>query len=156
MYKIIEFDANYEEKVKRLITEVFVEEFEFEMYREHFQKISIMEMFLLKGGNFWVAVDEYDNVVGTIGAKSLENNEIEVKNVYVKKDYRGCGISQEMYNILENYAIEKGTQSLVLGTYRKMERAIGFYYKNDFYEDFTRENEDGVVYMKKSLVPVVA
>ena len=52
--------------------------------------------------------------------------------MYVKKEYRGCGIAQELLNTLERFAEDNGFKYLVLGTYERMERAIGFYKKNLF------------------------
>lgn len=154
MYKIIEYNDFYDEKVKDLITEVFIEEFEFEQYRETIKEENILVEYLSNGGNFWIAIDNENNVIGTIGAKALENKTLEVKRVYVKKDCRGKGISQKLYNILENFAIEKGFESLFLGTYDKLERAIGFYYKNNFIDDDTKEKEEGIKYMSKCLLNV--
>lgn len=156
MYKIIEYDKIYDEKVKKLITEVFIEEFEFEEYREAIKDENISLEYLLNGGNFWIALDYDDNVIGTIGAKVLEKNILEIKRVYVKKDCRGMGISQKLFNILENFAIEKGFESLFLGTYDKLERAIGFYYKNNFIDDESREKEEGIKYMSKCLKSIPA
>lgn len=156
MYKILEYQKSYDEKIKELITEIFIEEFEFEQYRDAIKEEDIVEEYLADGGNFWIAIDDNDNVIGTIAAKTLENGILEIKRVYVKKAFRGMGISQEMYNILENFAITKGFESLFLGTYDKLERAVGFYYKNNFIDDETKEKRDGVKYMSKCLISVPA
>lgn len=156
MYKILEYQKNYDEKIKELITEIFIEEFEFEQFRDAIKHEDIIEEYLINGGNFWIAIDSDDNVIGTIGAKTLENGILEIKRVYVKKGFRGMGISQEMYDILENFAITRGFESLFLGTYDKLERAVGFYYKNNFIDDETKEKREGVKYMSKCLVSVPA
>ncbi len=156
MYKIVEYNEIYDTKVKDLITEIFIEEFEFEEYREAIKNENIGLEYLLGGGNFWIALDHNDNVIGTIGAKALEEKILEIKRVYVRKECRGMGISQKLFNILENFAIENGFESLFLGTYDKLERAIGFYYKNNFIDDESREKEEGIKYMSKCLVSVPA
>ena len=155
MYRVVEYSENYDKKVKDFITEIFIEEFEFEQYRDAIKKEDILIEYLSNGGNFWIAIDCEDNVIGTIGGKALEDNTLEIKRVYVKKDYRGMGISQNLFNILENFAVNNGFQNLFLGTYDKLERAIGFYYKNNFVDDETKEKEDGIKYMSKCLVNVL-
>lgn len=151
MYKIVEYEKIYDDQVKDLITAVFIEEFDFEEYREAIKTEDINYEYQSKGGNFWVALDKDNKVIGTIGAKVLENNIIEVKRVYVKKECRGMGLSQKLYDILEQFAIDNGFEGLFLGTYDKLERAIGFYYKNNFSDDYTREREEGIKYMSKKL-----
>lgn len=154
MYKIIEYNETYEKKVKDFITEIFIEEFEFEEYRDAIKEENIFEEYFFNNGNFWIAIDNENNVIGTIGARALEEKILEIKRVYVKKCCRGMGISQNLFNILENFAIDRGFESLFLGTYDKLERAIGFYYKNNFIDDETREKEDGIKYMTKCLLSV--
>lgn len=156
MYRIVEYNENYENQVKDLIVEIFVEEFEFEQYRDYVNRADFIKDFSLKGGNFWVAVDFDDNVIGTIGAKNHGENTLEIKNVYVKEEFRGFGISQNLLNVLERFAIENGFYNLFLGTYDKLERAIGFYKKNNYIDDETKEAEEGVRYMSKVLAPVFA
>ena len=151
MYEIVEYEKIYDDQVKDLITAVFIEEFDFEEYRDAIKSENINDEYKSKGGNFWIALDKDNKVIGTIGAKVLENNIIEVKRVYVKKECRGMGLSQKLYDILETFAIENGFEGLFLGTYDKLERAIGFYYKNNFLDDYTREKEEGVRYMSKKL-----
>ena len=156
MYKIVEYDDIYETKVKDLITDIFIEEFEFEQYRDSVRNVNIMKEYHLKGGNYWIALDLEDNVIGTIGAKNHGKNTLEVKNVYVKKEFRGLGVSQHLLDVLEEFAIEKGFYNLFLGTYDKLERAIGFYQKNNFLDDETKEKQEGIRYMVKTLESVYA
>lgn len=156
MYKIVEYQEIYDEKVKDLITEIFIEEFDFEEYRDAIKNENILEEYIFGGGNFWIAIDNDNNVIGTIGGKAIDEGTLEIKRVYCKKNFRGMGISQKMYNVLENFALEKGFRSLFLGTYDKLERAIGFYYKNNFVDDYSREKEEGIKYMCKYLLSVPA
>ena len=62
--------------------------------------------------------------------------ELEVKNFYVEKEYRGTGIAQDLLNILVEFAKEKGYKRLELDSYKEFERAISFYEKNNFVHVF--------------------
>ena len=112
MYKIIQYEEIYEKKVKDFITEIFIDEYEFEEYREYIKNENILKEYILNGGNFWIAVDYENNVIGTIGAKILDKKTLEIKRVYLKKEFRGHGISQKMYDILEDFAIKQDFEKL--------------------------------------------
>lgn len=63
--------------------------------------------------------------------------------MYVRKECRGYGIAQELLNNLEKFAADNGFKYLILGTYERMERAIGFYTKNLFIlEDVETEYQE--------------
>lgn len=71
--------------------------------------------------------------------------------MYVKKEYRGCGIAQELLNTLEGFTEDNGFKYLVLGTYERMERAIGFYKKNLFILDDIETEDVEERYFRKCL-----
>ena len=152
MYKIVEYRKNYDNKVKAFLTAIFIDEFGFEECRDYIQSENINKEYKATGGNFWVALDKNRQVVGTIAGKVLDNHTLEVKRVYVKKEFRGNGISQKLYDILEQFAVENGFEKLYLGTYEKMQRAINFYYKNNFIYDYSNTStSNGEVFMTKNL-----
>jgi len=129
--KILEYKKEFENEIKELISCIYIEEFKIEIGQDEIINEDIYG-YIEKGGNFWIAVDEENNLLGTIGAKIVDNETLEVKRMYVKKEYRGYGIAQNLLNTLELYAVQNGFKYLVLGTYSEMERAIGFYTKNSF------------------------
>lgn len=129
--RIIEYKKEFEKEIKDLIKCIYVEEFKIEVGKEAIINEDIYG-YIKNGGNFWIAVDEENNLLGTIGGKIINGDTIEIKRMYVKKEYRGCGVAQSLLDTLENYARQNGFKYLILGTYEKMERAIGFYTKNLF------------------------
>ena len=54
--------------------------------------------------------------------------------MYVNGNYRGEGIAQKLYDKLYEFARKKGYKRIILGTYERLGRAIGFYLKNGFTE----------------------
>ena len=137
--------------------DVFEERFN-KIYKDEFE-ITIGEdeilnedlyKYIKEGGSFLIAIDEDGNLLGTIGGRIVNDETLEVKRMYVKKEYRGCGIAQELLNTLERFAEDNGFKYLVLGTYERMWRAIGFYQKNLFVlENETEDVEER--YFRKCL-----
>jgi putative acetyltransferase len=71
----------------------------------------------------------YDNTtpVGCASFKLYENNVAEVKRVFVKKEFRGKGISKALMSLLEKRAAEQGFCKLVLETGAPLVEAIRLY-----------------------------
>ena len=126
MYKIKEFEDRYNENVNDFIISIFVEEYGFEEYRKELEEQNNLE-YIENGGGLWIALDEEDNVIGTIALRKINDFDAELKKLYVRKDYRGTGLSKDLYRrVMENY------KRIVLGTYDKLETAINFYLKRGF------------------------
>ena len=131
MYKIKEYEDKYDKKVNSFITSIFVEEYGFEEYRKELEEQCYSE-YMEQNGKLWIAIDEDENVVGTIAIKQHNENEAELKRLYVRKDYRGKGLSNELYENLIMQAKENNLKRIFLGTYEKLESAIKFYKKRGF------------------------
>lgn len=132
MYQVIEYQEKYRKNVTELVISIFVEEFGFEHYRKNYETIDILS-YIENGGKCWIAL-ENDKVIGTILLVNNGDNTVELKMMYVNKEYRGKGISQNLFNIFLQYAIEQSYEKIFLGTYGRLERAIQFYKKNGFIE----------------------
>ncbi len=131
MYKIKEYEDKYDKKVNSFIISIFVEEYGFEEYRKELEEQCYSE-YMEQNGKLWIAIDEDENVVGTIAIKQHNENEAELKRLYVRKDYRGKGLSNELYENLIMQAKENNLKRIFLGTYEKLESAIKFYKKRGF------------------------
>lgn len=148
-YKIIEYKNEYKYDIRNLISSIYKDEFEITIGEDEILNEDLYK-YIKEGGSFLIAVDEDGNLLGTIGGRIVNDETLEVKRMYVKKEYRGCGIAQELLNTLERFAEDNGFKYLVLGTYERMERAIGFYQKNLFVlENETEDVEER--YFRKCL-----
>ncbi|MBP1765049.1 MAG: GCN5-related N-acetyltransferase [Firmicutes bacterium] len=72
---------------------------------------------------------ENNNPIGCASFKFFETDTAEVKRVFIKKEYRGKGISEQLMRLLENRAIEKGFTKLVLESGEPLVEAMGLYRK---------------------------
>ena len=101
---------------------------------------------------FIAYIDE--NPVGCASFKQYEEGVAELKRVYVKPDYRGKGIAEQLVNTVSAAAGKKGFQTLILETGKTFTAAVNLYQKlgfviTDHYEPYIGM-EDSVC-MRKEL-----
>ncbi|OQR97916.1 acetyltransferase [Achlya hypogyna] len=108
---------------------------------EHGVKITLADQpdlfdipgFYRKGaGNFWVAVDDHQNVIGSIAIVDLGNGDVALRKVFLAPNQRGSGIAQELMNTVYAWMRTQGCHSIYLGTIGILKAAIRFYIKNGF------------------------
>jgi GNAT superfamily N-acetyltransferase len=75
-----------------------------------------------------IAYDD-NNPVGCASFKFYKDEVAEVKRVFIRKEYRGKGISEQLMSLLEKRAIEKGFGKLVLETGASLVEAMGLYHQ---------------------------
>jgi len=131
--RIVEYSEEYKDKVIEHIIKVSVEEFGFEEWRESLEEMEFSK-YKKDNGNFWIAINERDEVIGTLGLRNIDSEICQLKNFYVEEKYRGTGISKNLYNICMDFAETNGFKRVTLATYEKFDRAVSFYKKNGFVE----------------------
>ncbi len=75
-----------------------------------------------------VAYDE-DIPVGSAGFKKYDDECAEVKRVFIKREYRGKGISKKLMELLEERAKNKGYKYLILESGEPLVAAMSLYRK---------------------------
>lgn len=91
--------------------------------------------------------------VGCASFKKYDDQTAEVKRVFVHKDHRGKGISQQLMNKIEELAKGKGYKKLILETGKAMVVAHALYMKLGFqiidnYGQY-KDMEDSVCMLKE-------
>ena len=79
-----------------------------------------------------VIVYENDIPVGSVGFKKYDNECAEVKRLFVKKEYRGKGLSIKLMKMLEERAREKGFKYFILESGEALVSAMALYRKIGF------------------------
>lgn len=128
MFIIKEFDEKYNKKINDFIISIYVEEFGFEQHRKELEE-NDNSVYVKNGGEVLFAIDENDNIIGTIALVKHNNQNVELKKFYVRSDYRGKGLSKELYQKALTICRNNGFQRIFLCTYDKLETAINFYLK---------------------------
>ena len=93
-----------------------------------------IEQFYQKGnGNFWVAMLN-DEVVGTISILDIGSEQVALRKMFVKKEYRGSQYKTASYLLAAamEFAKKNHVQQIYLGTTPEFLAAHRFYEKNGF------------------------
>jgi N-acetylglutamate synthase-like GNAT family acetyltransferase len=90
------------------------------------------EYYYHRSYNFWYALDEKGNVIGSIGLKKIDDENAEIKKFFVAQKYRGKGVAQKLMSALLKAALKHHFNCLYLGTVGTLLSAQGFYKKYGF------------------------
>lgn len=95
---------------------------------------NIEDYYQNSGGEFFIAINDNDDVVGTIGLMNKGTECGILKKFFVLPEYRGreLGISTKLFDNLVNKAKELGMTMIVLDSPSNCHRAYGFYEKHGF------------------------
>lgn len=133
--EILEYVNTYKDNVNEFVHKIFVDEFGYQEFSNAILS-SENEEYFMESNKLWIAI-ENEEIIGTIGIIEVSEKCAMLKKVYVKEEYRGKGIAQNLLNQCLAYAREKNYDYIFLQTYHRLERARAFYSKNGFieYED---------------------
>ena len=62
--------------------------------------LDIKKNYFDKGQPFWIAIDEFDRVIGCIGTK-IKDSKIFLSRLYIKPDYKRHGIGSKLLHLAE-------------------------------------------------------
>ena len=107
---------------------------------------------------YWVAFNKTE-IIGTVGILKIDNTSSILKNMFVKKEYRGKGFTTS-HSLLKKaceWSESEGMNHIYLGTMSQFKAAHKFYEKNGFQEivksklpfSFITNPLDEVFYKKK-------
>lgn len=130
MAEIIEYTKQYREHVNQMMYDIMVEEYGFADFGKEIL-MATNEEYLTGNNKLWLA-KENEVIVGTMGILKINEERALLKKVYVKREHRGSGISQQLLDLCLEYALQQNYQFIHLGTYHRLERAKNFYLKNGF------------------------
>lgn len=85
-----------------------------------------------KSYNFWYAVNEEGEILGSIGLKQVNNTCGQIKKFFVIEKYRGKGVAEKLMQTLLKAASKHEFNVLYLGTIDVLKAAQKFYIKNGF------------------------
>ena len=83
-------------------------------------------------GVFYVALNEEDEVVGSLGAEYVDGNKFRLKRLSVKIGFRNNGIAKKLLHKVEKWVLDKNGTELILGTSEIQEKAFNFWTSNGF------------------------
>lgn len=96
--------------------------------------LNIRECYINAGGNFWIAIDDNNALIGSIGIMPCSNDIAVLKKFFVYESYQGepFHLGQKLYAALLAFANKKGFKTIMLDTPYNTVRAHKFYEKAGF------------------------
>ncbi len=150
----------YKNEIKALFneyTKMLVEgENAFKKYLElqnyDYETKNLEEKYGLPYGRLYIAFFNKE-VAGCIALRKIDNENCELKRLYVKPEYRGKNIGSNLVKHIIKEAKEIGYKHILLDTLPFLETAIGMYKKYGFYEIESYNNSpmDNLIYLKFDL-----
>lgn len=135
MIQIKTYESAYRDQIATLITTI--QQIEFQVPITLADQPDLMQIdtfYQQRNGEFWVALNDNNEVVGTIAL--IDNGEVfgTIRKMFVRADYRGKdkGVAAKLLSILEKKAIANKMSALYLGTVEKLKASHRFYKKNGF------------------------
>lgn len=127
--KIIECNEKYNKSVNDFVN-LSMHIFIGRPFKQREDLIDVKKYYIANGGNFWIAIDGNNNIVGTIALENRKSYGI-LKRFYIDKEYQRLGIGSLLYNKFENYVKNKtNIKILYLVCGQSLKRAHKFYGKN--------------------------
>ena len=140
-------------------------EFGFNYVPEWHQDIISLEEYYVnpKNNNFYVAFNETNEIVATIGIRAYDKNFVQFQDKYSKEDtasiwrlfvdksYRRYGLGSKMFYISENFAKEAGFENIYLHTHKTLPGALEFWKQMGFIVTLDEENNLQTVHMDKNI-----
>ena len=106
--------------------------------------LDIPTYYFSKGHPFWIALDEFDRVIGCIGTKEDKDGNIFLSHLYVKYDLKRHGIGSKLLDLAENSIRNRGYKEVHVHLGKDYLESHIFYPKHGYIE--YKE-----LYMKKDL-----
>lgn len=97
-----------------------------------------------KGHLFWIAIDEFDRVIGCIGTKEDATGNLFLSHLYIRFDLKRHGIGSKLLEIAEKFAKDRGYKEIHVHLGKEYLESHIFYPKHGY-----KEYKD--LYMKKYL-----
>jgi len=146
--KIREVTTEDQQKVKRFVLSVLVDEFGFPRKPEwDYDLEDPIKYYQEQGGNFYI-LENNKKLIGTIAIKNKGNKIAELKRMYVDKKFRGKGLGRKLFDKAIKFSVQNKFEKVILDTWNKFDTAKKIYKKNGF-KVIGREGEQ--IFMEKGL-----
>ncbi len=106
--------------------------------------LDVKKNYLDKGHPFFLAIDEFDRVIGCIGTREDDDGNLFLSHLFIKYDLKRHGIGSKLLELAEKSAIERGYKEIHVHLGKDYLESHIFYPKHGYVE--YKE-----LYMKKDL-----
>lgn len=132
MIKIHLFKQDYQSGINDMMNDI-VNEFELPISNENKSRIQSLD-------KYWVAIDS-KKIIGSVGVLKTNNADATLKNMFVKKEYRGKDyrLAQMLLYKVIDWCHSEDIDNIYLGTMNQFKAAHKFYEKHGFQKISTSE-----------------
>jgi GNAT superfamily N-acetyltransferase len=127
-------ESRYQQKVETLVLTIQNEEFKLGISAHDQPDLPDLDAFYKqRGGEFWICVNEQDDVLGCIGFEKLDNQYGALRKMFLAKEMRGnkeVQLAQKLYDTLIEFAKALSIQLMCLDTPLIAKAAHRFYERN--------------------------
>ena len=166
--KGLENDFNQIDEVQKFLFSQIKREFGYGYIPEYHEDIKNLREYYIypQRNSFFVAYDESNNIIATIGIRAYDKSFEEFEEIYssnrtasiwrlfVDEKYRRCGIASMLFNIAEKFAHENLYKEIYLHTHKTLDGAIDFWKKMGFKITIDTNNELQTVHMDKAILNI--
>lgn len=97
------------------------------------------------GDEFWLAISDENRVVGMVGEHRISDKEFFLKRLFIKPDYKRCGIASQLLEKVEDYARIQGISEIHTRFPEHYVEAGKFYPAKGFIKIGLDENQNHLV-----------
>jgi GNAT superfamily N-acetyltransferase len=130
------FSPAYQQAVEDLVLGIQNNEFHLNITKDDQADLQdIQAWYPARGGQFWIALNEQNEVVGTIGLELLPRNNAGLRKMFLAPSVRGnrdLNLAQKLFEVLCVFAREQAVQDIWLDTPHHTSAAHRFYERNGF------------------------
>ena len=156
--EITSFTDGFQKSVVKLVLKIQNEEAKINLpLSEQLDLNNIKSAYQDSGGGFWIALNEVNEVVGTIGLMNMKNGYGILKKFFVRQDYRKQKLGWKLYRQMLQFAFENNYTTLILDSPSIAAASHRFYEKNGFQRiekkdlpiKYTYPDRDCLLYIKE-------
>ena len=96
--------------------------------------LDIKSNYFDKGEPFWLAIDEFDRVIGCIGTRLDESGNLFLSHLYIKYDLKRHGIGSKLLEVAEASAKERHYKEIHVHLNKEYLESKIFYPKHGYIE----------------------
>ena len=164
--KTLENNLDQINNVQKFLFSQIKKEFGYDYVPEFHMDIKNLNEYYIspQRNNFYIATNENDEIIATIGLRAYDKNFNEFKGKYSKETtssiwrlfvdekYRRCGIASMLFRIVERFSCENNYNKIYLHTHKTLPGAIDFWKKMGFNIKIDTNNELQTVHMDKAIL----
>lgn len=129
---IKQFTDQYHQQVIDLTLNIQNNEAKISLTLDEQPDLKDIQLNYLNNGNFWIAVNGQNEVIGTIALMNKGNGYGVLKKFFVRQDYRSRKVGWQLYQSFLNYAMEHQFKVIILDTSAVAKASHRFYERNGF------------------------